>query len=237
MAINATHRQRVNRSLLPARSERLLDVGCGPITADYAYADKAAMVTCVDWKIRVVGSKPQNVEYIEGDFTKIDLQSDCYDSIVAADVFEHVLLEEETEFVRKCTSLLKPGGSMVVSVPHDGTFAWLDPYLVKPAIHRFLWRLGLYKRVHNGDCDIRKGHKHYRVEELVERFKPLQLSEVVYFGYFFDPLLSWGIALSRGEHFTGFGWLERACRTELNRDYGARSFNVAVKFYKPIGAR
>ena len=123
---------------------------------------------------------------------------------------------------------------MIVSVPHKGTFAWLDPYEVKPAIHRLLWRLGLYKNLHNGSCDIRKGHKHYTVEELTEKFKPLELSQVIYWGYFFDPLLSWALALSRGScRFLGYEWLERSCAKEFERDYGLRSFNVALKFYKP----
>jgi len=234
MAVNAAHRSSIIRSLLPNRTERLLDVGCGPITSAYPYADKAALVTCVDWKLRVFGPIAPNIEYLEGDVTKIDLSTNSYDAIIAADVFEHVLLEQESLFVKKCVSALRPGGQMIVSVPHQGTFAYLDPYRVKPAVHRQLWRLGLYKSIHNGHCDIRKGHKHYTVEELIEKFKPLKLLQVVYFGYLFDPLLTWAVALSRGSgQFPGYKWLEQACRREFNRDYGQRSFNVAAKFLKP----
>jgi 2-polyprenyl-3-methyl-5-hydroxy-6-metoxy-1,4-benzoquinol methylase len=234
MAINATHRTSVISALLPKLSERLMDVGCGPITAAYPYAEKAVLVTCIDWKLRVFGSIPSNIECLDGDFTEIELAKSCYDAIIVADVFEHVSLERESLFVKKCVSVLKPGGHIVVSVPHQGTFAYLDPYRVKPAIHRLLWRLGLYNSVHNGSCDIRKGHKHYTVQELIEKFKPLQLLQVVYFGYFFDTLLSWAVALSRGSgQFPGYTWLEQAYRRELERDYGQRSFNVALKFYKP----
>ena len=237
MAINAIHRTSIIRSLLPERSERLIDVGCGPITPYYPYADKAALVTCVDWKLRIFGTLPPNIEYLEGDFITIDLAKDSYDTIIAGDVFEHILLEQESLFVQKCVSLLRPGGHVVVSVPHLGTFAYLDPYRVKPAIHWLLWQLGLYKRLHNGDCDIRKGHKHYAVQELVEKFKPLQLLQAVNYGYFFDPLLSWAVALSRGSgRFPGYTWLEEACRRELKCEYGQRSFNVALKFYKPKDA-
>ena len=228
MPLNAAHRSSVIHSLLPKRSERLIDVGCGPITAAYPYADKAALVTCVDWKLKVFGPIAANIECLEGDFTKIDLPSNYYDCVIVADVFEHIILEQEPAFARKCASLLNPGGHLVISVPHQGTFAFLDPYKVKPAIHRLLWQLGMYKRVHNGSCDIRKGHKHYRVEELVDRFNPLQLVQVIYYGYFFDPLLTWAVALSRGsDRFPGYKLLERACSKELKHDYGERSFNVA----------
>jgi len=234
MALNG--RTLVIRSLLPECSERLLDVGCGPIASDYPYADKALRVTCIDWNLKASGSLPSNIECLDGDFTSIDLAPNAYDSIIAADVFEHILLEQEALFVKKCVSALRPGGNVVISVPHQGTFASLDPYQVKPTIHRMLARLHLYKRIHNGCCDIRKGHKHYALQELISKFSPLQFSRVAYFGYVFDPLLSWAVALSRGSGLIpGFSWLQRACRRELDRDYGERSFNIAVSFHKPAG--
>jgi 2-polyprenyl-3-methyl-5-hydroxy-6-metoxy-1,4-benzoquinol methylase len=223
------------RSLLPDRSERLLDIGCGPVIPSYPYSDKAVRVTCIDWKLHRFDPIPPNIECVEGDFTTIDLPLNSYDAIIASDVFEHILLERESLFVKKCVSVLKPGGYMIVSVPHRGTFAWLDPYKMKPAIHRLLWRLGLYKSLHNGSCDIRKGHKHYTVEELAEKFKPLQLERVSYRGYFFDPLLSWASALSGGSlQFPGGAWLERCCNREFKRDWGQRAFNMAIQFYKPL---
>jgi SAM-dependent methyltransferase len=232
MALNT--RTLVIRSLLPGCSERLLDVGCGPLTAEYAYADKALRVTCVDWNLKASGTLPSNIECLDGDFTSFHLAPNTYDSIIAADVFEHISLEEEPLFVQKCVSSLKPGGNMVISVPHQGTFACLDPYQIKPTVHRVLSRLGLYKKVHNGCCDIRKGHKHYVLQELTSKFSPLQVSQVAYFGYLFDPLLSWAIALTRGSgRIPGFSWLQQAYREELNRDYGQGSFNIAVSFYKP----
>jgi 2-polyprenyl-3-methyl-5-hydroxy-6-metoxy-1,4-benzoquinol methylase len=230
-------RTSIIRSLLPEYSERLLDVGCGPISSEYAYADKASRVTCIDWKLKTSGAIPPNVECRDGDFTSMDLAPNAYDSIIAADVFEHVQLEHEPLFVNKCALLLKPGGTVVISVPHQGTFAFLDPYQVKPAIYRTLAQLHLYKAAHNGFCDIRKGHKHYSLQELVDRFSPLRLSQVVYFGYVFDPLHTWAVALSGGSRrIPGTSMLEQARWKELNHDYGERSFNVAVSFCKPAGA-
>ena len=233
MALGA--RTLVIRSLLPQRSERLLDVGCGPISSDYPYADKASRVTCVDWNLKASGALPPHIECLDGDFTSVDLRPNSYDSIIAADVFEHIPLEQESLFVEKCVASLRPGGKMVISVPHQGTFACLDPYQVKPTIHRFLARVNLYKRSHNGCCDIRKGHKHYALQELTNKFSPLQVSQVAYFGYVVDPLMTWVYALTRGSNrIPGFSWLQRAYRRELDRDYGRRSFNIAVSFRKPL---
>jgi SAM-dependent methyltransferase len=227
-------RTSIVRSLLPERAELLVDVGCGPINSDYPFADKALRVICIDWNLRTPSSLPSNVECLNADFTLVDLAPNTCDSVVAADVFEHIPLEKEALFVSKCVSALRPGGSMVISVPHRGTFAWLDPYQVKPTLHRMLARLGLYNNVHNGYCDIRKGHKHYSLEDIARKFHPLQVSKIVYFGYFFDPLMSWAFALSRGSGlFPGYSWLRRAQRRELDRDYGERSFNIAVSLCLP----
>lgn len=233
MAQNAKTRHSVIHSLLPERSNFLLDIGCGWVTPSYPYADKAAEITCIDWKIQQVNPIPSNIKCLEADFTKIDLPSNYYDAIIASDVFEHVLLEQESLFVQKCLSSLKEGGHLIISVPHKGTFAWLDPYHVKPTIHNFLWHLGLYKTLHNGSCDIRKRHKHYATQEIAEKFKPLQLSTIRYWGYLFDPLLSWASALSTNSiKFPGYKMLEDACLWEFKQDYEMRSFNVALKFYK-----
>jgi 2-polyprenyl-3-methyl-5-hydroxy-6-metoxy-1,4-benzoquinol methylase len=234
MAINSEKRTSIILSLVGKQSESLMDVGCGPITAAYPYADKAEQVTCVDWNLTVNGPIAKNISCLNGNFTEMDFPRNHFDTIIAADVFEHVSLEQESLFVEKCVSALRPSGEMIISVPHQGTFAWLDPYQVKPTIHRLLWRMGIYKKVHNGYCDIRKGHKHYTADELVQKFKPLELMEVVYSGYFFDPLLSWAVALSRRRaNLPGFRLIEQACRREYKQDFGRRSFNVAIKFRKP----
>jgi len=47
----ANNRKQVICSLLPEQSEKLMDVGCGPILPSYPYAEKAKQVTCLDWKL------------------------------------------------------------------------------------------------------------------------------------------------------------------------------------------
>jgi predicted SAM-dependent methyltransferase len=215
-------------------SERLLDVGCGPVLPDYAYADKARHILCIDWNLVKVGDPPAHVECNSGDFLKAPLEDEYYDVIVAADVFEHIKLEDEPNFIKKCVSVLRPNGRLVLSVPHKGTFAWLDPYEVKPLRDRLRAKLGLFDKLHNGDCDIRKGHKHYTLEEISRQFDELRVEKVVYWGHLFDPLLSWAFAiLGQGSKSPLVRWLERRTEAEQSRDFGAASFNMAVVFVKP----
>jgi SAM-dependent methyltransferase len=226
-------RTSVLQSMLPCKANNLLDVGCGPLRSDYSWAAMAEFVTCVDWRMRISGSVPRNVLCLEGDFTSLALSTERYDVIVAADVFEHISLEREQAFVDNCVRCLKPGGSLLLSLPHSGTFALLDPYRIKPALCRQFSKLGLYSPTHNGHCDIRKGHKHYALSEIVYRFSPLKLRDVVYFGYLVDPLIAWTTAVGRRLGFDKCpAWLHRAYCVELSKDYAQRSFNIAVSLTK-----
>jgi SAM-dependent methyltransferase len=223
-------------SLLPGRIARLLDIGCGHVCSDYAYAPCAERVTALDWRIRQQPPIPPNVELVEADFLSVDLPEGAYDAIIAADVFEHVQLEHEQAFAEKCYRLLAPGGMLLVSVPHRGTFARMDPYELKPAVQRALHKLGAYSRVHNGECDIRKGHKHYKLDELAATFPRFEIDDVRRWGYFFEPLLVFASAATRYRpSFPGRDYLQQMCAVE-NRDYGDRAYNMAVRLRKPATA-
>lgn len=227
------YRSSVVRSLIPPSSKRLLDIGCGPVSTDYAFAPYAETVVAVDWRLEVTSAPPGNVLLRDGDFINIDLPYSEFDTIVASDVFEHVPIESEGAFVQRCLDLLSPGGSLIVSVPNAGTFAWLDPYQVKPLIGRVALKLGLSEKTHNGFCDVRKGHKHYTLQEIEESFAPLSVSSVRYWGYLFDPLEVWVSALSDKIGLPyGRDALKRRVAAEFEKDYGPASFNMAVQFCK-----
>lgn len=219
------------KSMIDGKRTTILDVGCGSLTKGYPYARDADEVVCVDWKLTKGADVAPNIRAIEGNFLDLEIPSEHFDLIILADVFEHISIEQERQFSRKCIASIRPEGELIVSVPHAGRFAWLDPYRVKPIIHRLLYRAGLYKQLHNGFCDIRKGHKHYLASELYDAFAPLRPVEVKYWGYFFEPLLSWAdskyLKFLPGSHA-----LRKACSDEYLRDYSTQSFNIVVKFRK-----
>ncbi|MCV3273792.1 class I SAM-dependent methyltransferase [Roseobacter sinensis] len=224
----------VIKTLLPAQSATLLDVGCGRVAPDYPYLDHAEQITCVDWNPRIIAPTPDKIDVRAGDFLEMDFAPESFDTILCADVFEHVALEQEAGFVAGCIRYLKPGGTMVVSVPHAGTYAWLDPFEVKPLVNRIQHRLGMHPALHNGFCDIRKGHKHYSTADCVQAFAPLEPVEMRQWGYFYDPLYSWSDALRRKLGLSlGHARIARACAAEYDRAYGDRAFNLAIAFRKP----
>lgn len=213
----------------------MLDVGCGPIRADYAYEGFAEKITCVDWNVRVIGDIPPNITVLDGDFTEMDLDLGSFDLIICADVFEHVLLEAEPAFVSRCYDLLSPGGQLIVSVPHAGRYAWLDPYNLKPMAHRWLSRLGLYSDLHNGTCDIRKGHRHYSEQMLSSAFNQFEVEAVRHFGLLAEPLSAWSESLKkRGVPVPGQGWIQRKLRQEALSVQSEAAYSIAIKLRKPL---
>lgn len=227
--------QRVSvvRALLGGPVGRLLDIGSGRVAPDYPYLDLAERITCVDWNPRIIPPTPEKIEVRAGNFLDMDIPAESYDAAICADVFEHVPLEDEAAFAAACIRALRPGGLLIVSVPHAGRHAWLDPYQVRPALHRALFRLGLYRRTHNGCCDIRKGHKHYRLVEIEAAFAPLEPVDRRFWGYLCDPLLSWSEGLGRKLGVAPFqGRLARGCAAESAKDHGTASFNLALALRK-----
>jgi SAM-dependent methyltransferase len=184
--------------------------------------------------MRVSGAIPSNIDVLEGNFLEMPLPERQFSAVICSDVFEHVPIEQEAAFAQRCADLLAPGGSLIVSTPHRGTFAWLDPYEVKPALHRVLAKFGMYSATHNGFCDIRKGHKHYSASELVSAFAPLEPVEVIRWGYLFDPLSSWTDALGRKlGPLPWRGWIDRRLTEEYSTEHGDDAFNIAINFRKP----
>lgn len=228
-----TQRVAMIRTLLGGPVGSLLDIGSGRVAPDYPYLDLAQRITCVDWNPRIIPPTPDKIEVRSGDFLDMDIPANSYDAVICADVFEHVLLEQETAFAKACARALRPGGLLVVSVPHAGRHAWLDPYEIKPMLHRTMARIGLYRRSHNGFCDIRKGHRHYSVAEIEAAFAPLETVATRHWGHLYDPLLSWSEALGRKTGVAPFRtFLSRGAAAEFVRDYGSHSFNMAIALRK-----
>lgn len=234
MSKTGRRRLEVVKSLLPERVSSLLDIGSGTISADYPFLENADSIVCIDWRLRIIGAKPEKIKAVEGDFLDIEFGGQTFDAIVCADVFEHILLERESDFADRCCQLLKPDGTLVLSTPHLGRYAWLDPYEVKSRLHRILASMGFYQGPHNGFCDIRKGHKHYTEGELVDCFSPLEPVKVERWGYLYDPLASWSDAIDRKLGVAPWrNWVEHRLASEYAKDPGQEAFNIAIRFRKP----
>jgi len=147
---------------LPFRQGRVLDLGCsvGYATAQLRRKGYQAVGVdnspwCIAWAKRLFPAG----EYLLCSAEKLPLADASFDGILCLDVLEHVTAE--TAAMREIRRLLKPGGTLVLSVPHHGLFRWLDS-------------LNLYARLvritHHGLFPqeiVQTGvHRHYSIDQM-----------------------------------------------------------------------
>jgi len=117
--------------------DRLLDMGCGAGRHAFESMRRGARVTALDYSFpELVDVK--NTYYamvdageieadaesgsIRGDALKLPFDDNTFDRIIASEVLEHI--PDDTGAIAELTRVLKPGGTMAVTVP-----AWLPEKL------------------------------------------------------------------------------------------------------------
>jgi len=60
-----------------------------------------------------------DVEFILGDFLKLDFCDDLFDFVLSGETLEHV--EEPAEFIKEMYRICKPGGTLILSTPYRET--------------------------------------------------------------------------------------------------------------------
>ncbi len=104
---------------LVSNREKVLDLGCADITNPYL---KNSDITGFDLKKECkLGSNYSS--FISGDVMKLDsyfAEDQKFDAVIAGELLEH--LEEPILFFKKCYSILKDDGIIVLSSPNPNSF-------------------------------------------------------------------------------------------------------------------
>lgn len=108
--------------LPPDKTARVVDVGCG-----YGYALLAVQrlgyqnISGLELSKEQAGQTRRNglpVEVTEDTVRTLRDQPQAYDCVLLLDVLEHVPVAEQIDFLRACYFALKPGGSLILTVPN-----------------------------------------------------------------------------------------------------------------------
>jgi 2-polyprenyl-3-methyl-5-hydroxy-6-metoxy-1,4-benzoquinol methylase len=105
-------------SLLP-ESGTVLDIGCGGgIPVLRTLVDNGYDAKGIDFSQTMIELAKQNVpeaEFILGDITKTDFESESFDGIISTYAFIHIFRTQHPLLYTKIFNWLKPGGIMLVS--------------------------------------------------------------------------------------------------------------------------
>jgi SAM-dependent methyltransferase len=101
----------------------LLDMGCGDgrFAGDLSRQWPERRILGVDYSVRAINlAKAMNSSE---DFTALDILRDSvpereFDVVTLIEVIEHIPPADLNEFVRRAISLLRPGGRLILTVPH-----------------------------------------------------------------------------------------------------------------------
>lgn len=143
---------------------RVLDVGCGTGNISLALAECGYGVLGLDGApemIRVARDEAQrrglkSVEFREADITRLALRRGAFDAIVCSSVIEYV--PDDAGLLLEMCALLKPGGRLVLSVPHAGSLTgWAED---------LAWRLRM-GAARDGRGHLRYSLRRYGRDELL----------------------------------------------------------------------
>jgi SAM-dependent methyltransferase len=196
------------RRWLPPNARLVLDVGCA-----FGYGT-AALIGTGRSRRQVIGVErdPTHiqeaarrfpwVQILEGDAAALPIGDGAVDAVVMLDVLEHVA--EPSAVLAEVHRVLRPGGVLVLSVPHCGLLAPLDSLNVYPRLQR---RHPSWQPVEPADEVATGTHQHFTITELSPLFGDsfvvdrsartgLGLTELVHLGLLvtFKGLLHWRAA-------------------------------------------
>lgn len=111
--------------LLPQRSIKVLELGCGEGFCTQLLAQPGNSVLGVDsdsCAIRETSELPSRCEYICDDF--LGKKYGVFDAVVSLDVIEHIPLASECLYMNTICTNLNPTGMCVIGTPNESAFKY-----------------------------------------------------------------------------------------------------------------
>jgi SAM-dependent methyltransferase len=155
------------RRWLPDDVRRVIDVGCA---FGYGTAALAGRGRSRRWiagverdaeHLRQASRQRWWFPVVRADGTELPFRSGTVDAVVLLDVVEHTA--NPSAMIDEAHRVLRPGGVLVLSVPHKGLLGWLDPLNVYPALRRY-WPS--WPPLEPADGSASGTHRHFALDEL-----------------------------------------------------------------------
>lgn len=205
----------------------LLDIGCNDGLFLSQAAPRCRQAWGVDIDHELLGKASAMYPDIRFQYASADrlpFPDASFSAISMLDVLEH--LPDARAAMKEVDRVLCPGGRLIISVPHKGTFGFVD------AQRSTMFAAG--RRVRLGKMDEVLEHRHFVLQEVSEILGPGYKAERLrYGGFLLFPLCGFALMFTDG---LGMKKASRILRViedkDFNIDYGKRSWHLMAEFRK-----
>jgi O-antigen/teichoic acid export membrane protein/SAM-dependent methyltransferase len=131
-----TDRQKWAYSMIP-EGNVVVDVGSSDSPLCGMLRDRPGLAIAVDvdgGALRRLRERDIQTVLVEASATRLPFRAGSVDTVLCLDVLEHV--DRERPVIEEIYRILRPGGTLLLSVPHAGLFEFLDPQNLSARIHR-----------------------------------------------------------------------------------------------------
>ena len=230
---------RASEWLPPGR--RVLEIGCSAGYLTHLFSRKADCVVGVDMNqgaLTRARRRGRSSLVACGNAEHLPFADGSFDAIVMLEVIEHT--GSDVAAVTELRRVLKPGGVLILSTPHAGMFAWLDPYNVRQVLRRFVPALygaaARMVRFESGQyTDNMSWHRHYRLKDVRALLGDDFVIDKTYRGgLLLYPLLAALISVTGrvvGSQAV-LSLLFRMQNWDFRRPYGPLSYNLMLRGFK-----
>jgi O-antigen/teichoic acid export membrane protein/SAM-dependent methyltransferase len=155
---------------------------------------------------------------VEASATRLPFRTGSVDTILFLDVLEHV--DSDRLAIEEIHRILRPGGTLLLSVPHTGLFEFLDPQNMSARFH--------------GRPDPSVYHRHYSVHKLERLLQGRFVIKRKRFGSLFLYPITFAAAnfLRKHLHVDAGSFLRRLGDIDNDISWGRFSYNLMIRAEK-----
>lgn len=222
---------------LPTPVGRVLEMGCSSGYLTHHYRHRAERMVGLDLNFKALFSnrrRSPEMPLVCADAERLPFADSSFDAVVMLEVIEHTGSDKAAlEEIRR---VLRVGGTLILSTPHAGLFAFLDPHNLRKSLQRMLPQLcnaaGRLARFESGQfTENLEYHRHYRLDELSALLgKDFSVREVYRGGLLLYPVVAGFISVVARlcDRPSLLRWMFRTLNWDFHLSYGPLSYNLMI---------
>lgn len=206
--------------------EIYLDVGCSSGEVIGSVGNRCSRAVGIDVDTRTMAEAKKQYpgfDFVLGSADNLPFADESFTTVSMLDVLEHV--PDPQKSLSEIDRVLRPGGHLIISVPHKGSFWFIDAQRSK------IFAAG--RKILLGKNDKILEHKHYTTAELLELLPGYTVVNKHYGGLLLYPLCGYILMFTDS---IGIRKISNAVRrieeSDFQRDYGERSWHLMMQLRK-----